>query len=718
MVDYESATKLTLARHVSSVARARNFVRDAIGDTEIAECARLLVSELAANAVLHGSGDTFEVDVHSDGIVRIGVHDESPVLPTLVASPTNALGGRGLRIVDGLASKWGVDRGVNGKTVWFELASVVATTPAVSMHARLEHDDAARLETLQSLTARLARITSSAEMASFVLNEGVSRLGGTSGSLCLVADDELELTATFGYPSDVIGAFQRFPIDGTTPAGECAMTRLPVYCESLDELFDRYPIFREGPIVGDPSVAVLPLQASDASVLGTMVVGFAAPQHFDAPERALLEAIAREAAVALERARANEALIEARDQLAFLAEASARLSASLDLEETMGNVAMLAVPRIADRCALYLLDEQTEIRKFALAPNLTDDEQMLFSWSTPTLKDADGVGAVIRTGRSVFVPVIDERAIEAVASSAEHLDLLRRVGFGGTFIVSLSLRGKQLGALAFVNRTGRSFLGSERVLAEELAARCAVAIDNAQLFARELGIAETLQRALLPAKLPSVAGVTFATRYVPGSDQLAIGGDWYSAIAIDDHRFAIVVGDVSGRGLHAATTMASVRYTIRTLAFEGNSPDDVLRKCGMQLDIGEEGRFATVLVGVIDMASRELTMANAGHLNPILITGSDGEFLHCEPGLPIGVRKGATYRSVTVGLPSHGTLLAFTDGLVERRGEIIDVGMSRVLKSAITHQGDIDALVSAVLHEMTPDGPSDDIAILGVQWQT
>lgn len=530
------------------------------------------------------------------------------------------------------------------------------------------------LATLHRLTVELARITASGEVATFVLNEGVRALGGSTGSLCLVAGEELEITAAVGYSDEVLGAYRRFAIDTTTPAGECAMLRSPIYCATLDELYDRYPVFRQGPIVGDPAIAVLPLEASDATLLGTMVIGFSASQAFTTAERWLLEGIAREASVALERARANEALIEARarmeearDQLAFLAEASAKLAESLDLDETMRHVAQLAVPRISDACVLHLLvDGQTE--------------------------------------RHILSPTTDD-AGEAL------------LGEGASSIVyPLNARGHAFGSLEFADRAGRVFSPTERQLAEELVTRAAVAIDNSRLFTRELTIAETLQRALLPARLPIVPGVRFASRYVPGSD-LEVGGDWYSAIAPGEDRFVFVVGDVSGRGLHAATTMASVRYTVRALAFEGNEPASVLEKCGTQLDLSETGRFVTVLVGRIDLTSRELILASAGHLSPLLLTDDGAEFLSITPGLPIGVVAGTTYSSVRLPIRSRSTLVAFTDGLVERRGESLDVGLERLRTFAVARRGDVDSLVSGLLDDLTAGEPSDDVAILGIQWE-
>lgn len=170
------------------------------------------------------------------------------------------------------------------------------------------------------------------------------------------------------------------------------------------------------------------------------------------------------------------------------------------------------------------------------------------------------------------------------------------------------------------------------------------------LFREQRTIAETLQRALLPKETPHIEGMEIAVEYVPGAKGMEIGGDWYSVIPVDDDRFAFVVGDVSGRGLSAATVMAALRFTIRTYALEGYWPTAILDKCSKQLHVLSDGHFATVLVGVGDLRRREITVANAGHLNPLVIDGESTSFIACRVGVPLGV-PGGTYESVTVTMP-------------------------------------------------------------------
>ena len=169
-----------------------------------------------------------------------------------------------------------------------------------------------------------------------------------------------------------------------------------------------------------------------------------------------------------------------------------------------------------------------------------------------------------------------------------------------------------------------------------------------------------LQRALLPRRLPSIDNLEIASRYVAGAVGVDVGGDWYSLVQIDDQHFGFVVGDLSGRGVGAATIMAQLRYTVRAYLMEGHGPGAVLAMCS-DLDIAVDGHFATVLVGVGDLGSREITLANAGHMNPLLASGDQTSFIDTAVGPPIGIGP-STYAETTVAMaPVRRSLLSPTD---------------------------------------------------------
>lgn len=251
-----------------------------------------------------------------------------------------------------------------------------------------------------------------------------------------------------------------------------------------------------------------------------------------------------------------------------------------------------------------------------------------------------------------------------------------------------------------------------RIIAEDLAEQ------NRRLYGEQRNIAIELQHSLLPKKLPSISGVELAARYIPGDHGVEVGGDWYSVIEVDEHRFAFVVGDVSGRGLSAATIMAGLRYTMRAYASLGYSPAEILEMAAKELNIGSDKHFATVLVGAVDNERRELSMASAGHFDALIVQNGHSEFAGVPTGVPLGIRI-QPYELKTISIVPHLTLVAYTDGLIERRDEPIEVGMERLRKASEAETPSVDDLLSSIVDEVFGErGSDDDRAILGIRWMT
>jgi serine phosphatase RsbU (regulator of sigma subunit) len=243
-----------------------------------------------------------------------------------------------------------------------------------------------------------------------------------------------------------------------------------------------------------------------------------------------------------------------------------------------------------------------------------------------------------------------------------------------------------------------------------------LAHENASLYAEQRSVAQTLQHSLLPATLPQVEGLTLATRYVAGVKGIDIGGDWYDVVSLDNGQLLFVVGDVSGRGLRAATTMAELRYAIRAYAAQGDPPAAILTKISRLIDVGRGGEFATVLCGTIDVPARRVVLANAGHPDLLVIAANEAWYAASSIGAPVGVAGGRPYAEVTVTVPPNATLLAYTDGLIERRGEQLDVGLERLRNAALHHRGSIEDLLANVLARTRQTEAADDTAILGLRW--
>ena len=242
-----------------------------------------------------------------------------------------------------------------------------------------------------------------------------------------------------------------------------------------------------------------------------------------------------------------------------------------------------------------------------------------------------------------------------------------------------------------------------------------VADENRRLYAEQRTIAKTLQHALLPEALPQFPGLQVSARYEAGCEGVDIGGDWYDLIALDDRRLLLVVGDVSGRGLRAATTMALLRFAIHAYHAQGDDPATFLPKLSGLVSVGTDRQLATVLCLLIDVTRREISITNAGHLPPLLIGAEDSHYIESQVGLPVGVDREAAYSSSTFAAPPGATLLAFTDGLVERRGESIEVGLERLRSSVAANHVGLEQLVTHVLEDLRDDAV-DDTAVAAIRW--
>jgi PAS domain S-box-containing protein len=238
-----------------------------------------------------------------------------------------------------------------------------------------------------------------------------------------------------------------------------------------------------------------------------------------------------------------------------------------------------------------------------------------------------------------------------------------------------------------------------------------------EIYQREHTIAETLQRSLLPERLPRVEGMEIAARYLPASQGAAIGGDWYDALELLDGRVALVVGDVVGHGLRAAAVMGQLRNAFRAYAMAESSPAEVMTRVNRLVMSAEDEVMATVLLLVLDRENGELTFASAGHPPP-LVLGPDGvSFLEGGRAVPIGAVEPVLFREASAVLPEGAALLLYTDGLVERRDEPLERRLDALAAAAAGAEDGLEDLCDAVLAGVIgPDRmPSDDVALLAVR---
>jgi serine phosphatase RsbU (regulator of sigma subunit) len=336
------------------------------------------------------------------------------------------------------------------------------------------------------------------------------------------------------------------------------------------------------------------------------------------------------------------------------------------------------------------------------------------------LGHGEGPGELLVTNVR-HTPITGRHAEQTVpfGDSAFTLVVTPNTSLGGTFFEDLpwiiGVVGVML-ALAAALMTDR--LAGRRRQAEELAAVLdRVAQQNRQMYAEQRGIAQSLQHALLPETLPALDGLAASALYVPATSGIDVGGDWYDVVPIDDRSVLLIVGDVSGHGLRAATTMASLRYAALAYAAEDPEPASLLARLSDFANRVEHAYFATVLCARIDVAGNALTLASAGHLAPMLLDERGASYIEVEAGVPIGVAREVPYESVTVEVAPRSTLVAFTDGLVERRGEALDAGLARLRRVATAQASTLEDLVARLAGEVAPDSHHDDTAILAIRWR-
>ena len=593
--------------------------------------------------------------------------------------------------------------------------------------ARFEAETlAARLDTLQRVTAELSRAVALGDVVDVVLGTAVRELGGHTGSLCLRDGDDLVIAHAVGYPREVVSHWGRFPVSADLPASEAVRTGRALFISSPEERDRRYPAFVAAPLVPDMAYAIVPLAEDDPS--GCLVVGFPAPREFSAQDEDFFFVLASRCGAALERAQlfeerehARAAAETSRAAVAFLAEATALLASSLDYEHTLTQLAELAVPRLADWCGVYLIRETDQIQAVAIThvdPQRARIVRQLVERFPLNTSDAVGIGSVIRTGHPESCPEITEEILGALAHNDEHLQLLRSLGLGAGMVMPLQARGRVFGAFCLGNNQGRPLKPDDALVVEQLAARAGTAIDNARLFAERTYVAQTLQRSLLPGQLPEFDRLGLAARYLPGTPDVAAGGDWYDVLALDEHRVAIVVGDVVGRGAAAAAVMGQLRTALATALLHGDSPAVALEHLDRMAARIPGALASTAVVMILDLVTGELSWSRAGHPPPLLIAPNDVRYLTDGAGGPLGIPGRPPYPQAVSRIEPGACLLLYTDGLIERRGQVIDEGLDHLAFTAAQLRVEPPAtLLDGLLARALPDvGPADDIALIAARY--
>jgi serine phosphatase RsbU (regulator of sigma subunit)/DNA-binding response OmpR family regulator len=275
--------------------------------------------------------------------------------------------------------------------------------------------------------------------------------------------------------------------------------------------------------------------------------------------------------------------------------------------------------------------------------------------------------------------------------------------------------GQPLGLIQVADKVDDEFTESDEVVLTQLAQLAAVAIENAERYRQEHDIAETLQRSLLPHRLPAVPGLDVAVRYRPGGAGTSVGGDWYDVVPLDHGRVALTVGDIMGRGSRAAAVMGQLRTALRAYALQDLPPALVMRSIDRLLQGVDDDAMATATFLVLDVSNRRLEVVSAGHPPPLLVDSSGPRFIECDPHTPLGVHDLPIYRATTMTVEPGSLLVLYTDGLVEERTENLADGLARLAVTVDYSTRDVEALCDDVLGRMVPAEKQDDIALLAAR---
>ena len=597
-----------------------------------------------------------------------------------------------------------------------------------------------RLTRLQELTARLAVAGSVEEVVDAAVRALQHAVGARAAAFCRLDGDTIRIEGSIGYPPEATEPWSERPRSENAPLADAIHSGEPVLLRSRDELLARYPHLTASMVWGGSSAAAaLPLRGESA-VFGAIGISFADDRTFDDTLVSFLVAAATQCATAYERALAFEsernarrAAEDASRRLEFLSSATAILSTSLDPAETMQRLAELAAPALGDWCAVHLVEGEYA-HPVALASGDAD--------ATATVRDLSerhpipisapaGLGAVVRTGEPIVLRSVTMDAVRASTQEGELVDLLSRLR--AITIIPMSFQGRVLGTMTLSNTTDREMTDDDVALAGELAARAAQAVTNARLYQDRARVASTLQASLLPTSRTIIPGVDVATRFVPAAEGIDVGGDFYDIFrlgTVEDltPTWAIVIGDVRGKGADAAAITGIARATIRATALDERSPAAMLQRLNQVLlatasdqpDLigANEPRFCTACVITVTPSAdaAELVVASGGHPLPYVVR-ADGRLEEAgRHGGLIGVLPSPDIHDLRVHLGPGDAIVLYTDGVTERHDGnrfFDEAGVQQVLVGCAGRTAsEMARAVEDATRGFAAAAPTDDIALV------
>ena len=575
---------------------------------------------------------------------------------------------------------------------------------------RAQEEVAVRAEAtrrLQDVTAALSQAATTVDVSNTCLEHALASVGAEAGFVVLTGPEgtrSVEIVSSTGYDDDELELWRGRDLDSDVPFAKAIGTGEPVWALTADEL-SAFTGISEPRSHGWVTVPLVTTRGAR----GALHLSLRRPRTLTQSDREWLQAMVSQCGQALERSGLYEEERRSRlraEQLQGITELLSNALTSKDVANVVADEVATAVAATAVAVAaaqdgdvtgiLTARGHGVEVADVVLEPGLAS--------SSPTAR-------ALRTRRSVLLTAA------ASVGSPDDVDVLARSGAEMLLLVPLTAGRRSNGLLVVAWDSPMLLSAEDRGIVEALAGQAALALDRARRFESERAIVETLQRSVLPVSLPRVDGVQMAARYLPGSVQFDVGGDWFDAISLPDGKLGLVVGDVVGKGVQAAASMSQLRNAIRAFSVERLKPPSTLARLNRLANDVLDTAFATVVYLVLDPANGVGRLASAGHPPPI-VAYPDGriELLEGGRGLPLGTGLPAKYRQETVDLPAGTVILLYTDGLVERRGQSIDDGFQAVVRALRESPTDPDRLLEHVLDQVVGSGErEDDIALLAAR---
>jgi serine phosphatase RsbU (regulator of sigma subunit)/anti-sigma regulatory factor (Ser/Thr protein kinase) len=558
---------------------------------------------------------------------------------------------------------------------------------------------AAEARRLHEMTAALAHAATPDEVGSVCLEHTLAAVGAEGGFVVRAPAEGMALRVVAQHgelPSTDLG---ELALESDAPSARAIRTGEAVW--ELPGTSDETGGPGEGRVH-----AVLPL-GSGSRILGAVQLVFRPGLEPTAEDRERLDTIVSQCALAFERS----LLLETELRLRRLSERLQGITAELSNALTRADVAQVLLAHVDEavgtECAvLALLGDGLQLTELLGWSGFEDD--VAERWLDVPVDADTPQGQALRR----LAPHVHDDADDAVGLPRSYDPA--GTGHRSFLFVPLVLGRRPL-ALLVASSTEPLELGTEDLrFVAALAGQAAQALDRARRFESEQRIAETLQQSVLPTSLPTGHGVQLAGRYLPGTAELEVGGDWYDAIVLPNGRLGLVVGDVVGKGVRAAATMGQLRNAIRAFSLDRLKPSTTLGRLSRLAEEVIETSFATVVYSELDPKTGVCRYASAGHPPPLVATLEGRlEYLDGGRGLPLGTGISTSYRQAVVELPHGAVLLFYTDGLIERRGRSLDEGLERLRAAVATGPRDPERLADHVLeHLIGEEDRRDDVVLL------